>query len=147
VGAACGLITLAPDGRIDRANATIAGWLGTTSAGLAGRPFASLLTIGSRLFHHTHWLPLMQMQGSVAEVQLELVGSDRNVLPMLVNARATTDGRVYVALFLATDRRKYERELLHARRRAEEAEADLRVREASFRTLAENSPDLLIENP
>jgi sigma-B regulation protein RsbU (phosphoserine phosphatase) len=141
--AACGLITLAPDGTIDRANGTIATWLGTPAAALARRPFSSLLTVGSRLFHHTHWLPLLQLQGSVAEVQLELLGGEGRILPMLVNAVALDDRRVEVALFLAKDRRRYERELLDARRRAEAAEADLRVREAEFRTLAENSPDVI----
>jgi len=63
------------------------------------------------------------MQGSVAEVQLELVhGEGRNV-PVLVNAvRRERDGaeRHEIAIFVAADRRKYERELLFARRRAEE---------------------------
>jgi sigma-B regulation protein RsbU (phosphoserine phosphatase) len=86
------------------------------------------LTVGSKLFHQTHWFPLLQLQGSVAEVQIELVHRDSHTLPALVNAalyfpdssRERKDGRVQVAIFIATDRRKYERELLLARRRAEE---------------------------
>ncbi|WP_438009504.1 PAS domain S-box protein [Sorangium sp. So ce321] len=127
--AACGLLTTAADGTIQRVNRTMCGWTGFTAAELLGKRFQDLLTMGSKLFHHTHWMPLLQMQGSVAEVQLEVVRRDGRVLPVLVNAArreakagAAPDVRppVDVAVFIATDRRKYERELLFARRRAEE---------------------------
>ena len=32
--------------------------------------------MGGRIFHQTHWAPLLQMQGSVAEVKLEVVHRD-----------------------------------------------------------------------
>jgi sigma-B regulation protein RsbU (phosphoserine phosphatase) len=127
--AACGLLTLTVDGTIERVNATLCKWLGWDASELtAKRRFQDLLTVGSKLFHQTHWFPLLQLQGSVAEVQIELVHRDSHTLPALVNAalyfpdssRERKDGRVQVAIFIATDRRKYERELLLARRRAEE---------------------------
>ncbi|XXY47449.1 ATP-binding protein [Sorangium sp. So ce269] len=127
--AACGLLTTAADGTIQRVNRTMCAWTGFTAAELLGKRFQDLLTMGSKLFHHTHWMPLLQMQGSVAEVQLEVVRRDGRVLPVLVNAarREAKAGAapaagppVDVAVFIATDRRKYERELLFARRRAEE---------------------------
>ncbi|HTN84158.1 MAG TPA: PAS domain-containing sensor histidine kinase [Sorangium sp.] len=143
--AACGLLTTAADGTIQRVNRTMCGWTGFDAAELLGKRFQDLLTMGSKLFHHTHWMPLLQMQGSVAEMQLEMVRRDGRVLPVLVNAarREPKPGAapavrppVDVAVFIATDRRKYERELLFARRRAEELENE-------FRTLAENSPDVI----
>ncbi|WP_437284808.1 PAS domain-containing sensor histidine kinase [Sorangium sp. So ce406] len=127
--AACGLLTTAADGTIERVNRTMCAWTGFAAAELVGKRFQDLLTIGSKLFHYTHWMPLLQMQGSVAEVQLELVRRDGRVLPILVNAArragpagAASSARppVDVAVFIATDRRKYERELLLARKRAEE---------------------------
>jgi phosphoserine phosphatase RsbU/P len=50
------------------------------------RRFQELLTIGSKLFHQTHWMPLLQLRGSVAEVQLDLVHRDGRTLSALVNA-------------------------------------------------------------
>jgi phosphoserine phosphatase RsbU/P len=154
--AACGLLTISAEGVIQRVSATICAWTGFSAAELVGRKFQSLLTMGSKLFHQTHWSPLLEMQGSVAEVQLELVHRDGRVLAVLVNAarRPAAAGErpaVDIAVFIATDRRKYERELLSARKRAEEllertreVEEALRQRETEFRTLTENSPDVII---
>jgi phosphoserine phosphatase RsbU/P len=129
--AACGLLTLALDGTIRRVNATFCAWLGWDAVELTERKrFQELLTVGSKLFHQTHWMPLLQLQGSVAEVQLELLHREGRTLSALVNAAlyppvsggsgSAAAGFLQVAVFIATDRRKYERELLLARRRAEE---------------------------
>ena len=68
--AACGLLTLAPDGRIRRANATFCKWLGWDVTELVGaKRFQDLLTVGCKLFHQTHWMPLLQLQGSVAVLE------------------------------------------------------------------------------
>lgn len=79
--------------------------------------------MGGRIFHQTHWAPLMQMQGSVAEVKLDLVHADKYTITMLLNGiRRETDSGVFyeLALFCTTDRDKYERELVSARNLAEE---------------------------
>jgi sigma-B regulation protein RsbU (phosphoserine phosphatase) len=139
--AACGLMTISAEGAILRVSATMCAYTGFSEAELLGRTFQSLLTIGSKLFHQTHWFPLLQLQGSVAEVQLELRHHDGRVLPVLVNAArrpSTGGGRalVDIAMLVVTDRRKYERELLRARKQAEEL-LD-RTREAeSARALAQ----------
>lgn len=66
------------------------------------------------------------MQKSVKEVAFDLVCPGRGPLPVMVNAvqKLGEDGRpakTLITLFDATARRQYERELLLARRRAEEA--------------------------
>jgi phosphoserine phosphatase RsbU/P len=147
--AACGLLTLGLDGQIERANATFCQLIGWDAASLIGKKrFQELLTIGSRIFHHSHWMPLLQMQRSVAEVQLELVHRDGRTLAALVNAvlHAGPDARerVEVAVFVATDRRKYERELLLARRRAEELLASEREAQRA-RALAEERLRLALD--
>lgn len=147
--AACGLLTTALDGTIERVNATLCTWMETTADVLLGQRFPSLLTIGSKLFHQTHWSPLLQMQGSVAEVQLELRTHGGRVLPVLVNAarvrRLDGDEVVEIAVFVAADRRKYERELLLARRRAEELLE--RAQEAEVaRAVAEGRVRLALES-
>ena len=150
--APCGLLVTAPDGIILRINRTFCTWLGREAANLVGRlRLQDLLTVGGRIFHDTHWGPLMQIQGSVAEIKLEIVHSDGRTLPTVWNAvRRIRNGMTVheVAVFVAEDRHKYEQELLIARRRAEElltkeqeAQRALRVAQADRdrqRALAED---------
>lgn len=122
--AACGLLTTLPNGTIVRVNKTFCSWFGLAAQDLVQKKrLQDLLTTGCKIFHQTHWSPLIQMQGSVAEVQLEFVHRDGHAVPALVNAVQHADPTgttIEVAVFVAADRRKYERELLHARRHAEE---------------------------
>jgi sigma-B regulation protein RsbU (phosphoserine phosphatase) len=122
-GAPCGLVVTKEDGTILRSNQTFSNWIGFDAQALIGRRFQDLLTMGGRIFHQTHWAPLMQMQGSVAEVKLDLVHHDKRIVTMLLNGvrREHASGAFYeLALFGTTDRDKYERELLNARKLAEE---------------------------
>ena len=127
--APCGLLLTQTDGRIIRANATFARWIGFSVEQLTGgRRVQDLLTIGGKVFHQTHLAPLMQMQGSVAEVKLDLAHRDGHSIPALFSAvRRTHAGRSLdeIAVMVATDRQKYERELLIARKAAESANAQL----------------------
>jgi phosphoserine phosphatase RsbU/P len=121
--APCGLVVTKEDGTILRANLTFSNWIGFRQPDLRGRRFQDLLTMGGRIFHQTHWAPLMQMQGSVAEVKLDLLHQDRHTVTMLLNGvrREHASGAFYeLALFGTTDRDKYERELLNARKNAED---------------------------
>ncbi|MET0339645.1 MAG: PAS domain-containing sensor histidine kinase [Polyangiales bacterium] len=139
--AACGLLVTEANGTIVRVNRALAGILGREVDALVGKlRLQDVLTIGCKIFHQTHWMPLLQIQGSVAEVQLEMVDREGNVIPVLVNAlRREEDGKVrhHVAVFVATDRRKYERELLQARKHAEALLASEREAQ-SARDLAES---------
>jgi len=118
--AACGLLVTESDGTIRRVNATFAEWMGYRADDLVGTlRFQDLLTVGGRVFHQTHWQPLLQMQGSVSEVKLDIVRQNGERMPVLLNAiRRSHGGRIFheLAVFVATDRHKYEVELLHARK-------------------------------
>jgi len=108
--AACGLLLTDADGLILRANATLRGWLGYEEDELAGkRRMPELLTMGARLFHHTHCLPMLHARGAVAEIQIELYHRHGQRLPVLVNiVRCLQAGRVVDqwAVFQSADRRK-----------------------------------------
>jgi sigma-B regulation protein RsbU (phosphoserine phosphatase) len=120
--APCGLAVLDAQGLVRRANATFCLWLGVAENDLAGlRTFSDLLTVGGRIFYQTHVLPLVRIQGSVAELKLDMRTHDAGILPMLANLRVREDGGMAVAVFIAKDRVSYERELLRARRQAEDA--------------------------
>lgn len=118
----CGLVRTREDGVILRANRTFCEWLGYTEADLLGRRLCDLLTMGGRIFHQTHWMPLIDMQGSVSELKLDWLRADGRPIPMVLNARRHAPaGQVVddVALFIARDRDKYEREILQSRKRLE----------------------------
>ena len=123
--AACGLLLTDADGLILRANATVRAWLGYEEAELAGKlRMPNLLPVGARLFFHTRCLPMLQVRGQVAEIQLDLRHRDGERRPVLVNiARKEQDGRAvhHWAVFESAERHAYERELLAARKTAEAA--------------------------
>lgn len=125
--APCGLLLARADGTLLHANATACGWLRYKPQELVGRlRLQDLLGMGGRIFYQTHLQPLLRMQGSVAEVKLEFKAHDGRSLPTMVNiAERAWNGHtlLHVALFIAEDRHKYERELLLQRQRAEELAA------------------------
>lgn len=127
--APCGYVSTLPDGTIVRVNHTLLEWVGASREALLSTRIQTLLTIGSRMYYETHYAPLLRMQGFVNEIALDLVCRDGRILPVLVNARERRDrdGSALfnrMTLFDATDRRRYERELLLARRKAEQAAKD-----------------------
>ena len=145
--APCGLLVTDDDGLVLRANATFCGWAGIEAEALVGkRRFQDLLTVGGRIFHQTQWMPLLRMQGSVAEVKLDIQREGTAPLPMVMNAiRREHDGamRHELALFIAKDRHAYERELLLSRKRAEQLLGEQReAREFAEQMMAIVSHDL-----
>lgn len=123
--APCGLLQTEEDGRILWANRTFCRWSGHTLEELTGgRRLQDLLTMGGRIFHQTHWAPLLRMQGSVSEVKFEIEKPGGERVPVIMNATLHAgSGRLLqeVAVYVARDRDKYERELLQARRNLEAA--------------------------
>jgi sigma-B regulation protein RsbU (phosphoserine phosphatase) len=124
--APCGYLTTALDGRIVKVNRTFETWTGLTRADLIGaRRFMDLLSPGGRIFYETHLLPLLLMQGWVREIAVEVKGAGGRTLPALVNAVLRRDAAgepraIRVTVFDATDRRRYEEELLRSRNREHE---------------------------
>jgi phosphoserine phosphatase RsbU/P len=123
--APCGYLSTLLDGTIAKINATLLGWLGLERAQVVGvRRFADLLTVGGRLYHETHFAPLLRMQGEINGVALELAAVDGRRLPVLVTStlKTGTDGEpllIRTTVVDASERRAYERELLAARREAD----------------------------
>lgn len=118
----CGHMQTSRDGKVLHVNQTFCRWVGYASEELAGRRFQDLLSMGGRIFHQTHWAPLLQMQGSISEVKLDLVHRDGTRIPMVINAIRLVEGDVEtheIAAYVARDRDAYERELLMSRKRLE----------------------------
>ena len=123
--APCGYLSTLLDGTIAKINATLLGWLGYARDEVVGRRrFADLLTVGGRIYHETHFAPLLRMQGELGGVAFELKAADGSRLPVLVTStvKTGTDGQaqlIRTTVFDARDRRAYEQELLRAREEAE----------------------------
>lgn len=130
--APCGYFSTLPDGTIAKVNGTFLDWTGYRREDLVGRrQFQSLLAVGDRIFHETHYMPLLRMQKAVREIAVEIVCADGRRLPVLINSVIRTNAsgsltHIRTSVFDARQRREYERELLRARRRAEESEARAR---------------------
>lgn len=121
--APCGLAQTDTQGLLRRANLTFCQWLGYAPGDLVGqRKLQDLLTTGCGIFHQTHSLPLLQQQGSVSEVRVQMLRKDGQMLPMLLNVRRHAQQGEMVddyALFVAQDRDRYEKELEQARTKLE----------------------------
>ncbi|MGX1274489.1 PP2C family protein-serine/threonine phosphatase [Streptomyces phaeoluteigriseus] len=131
--APCGYLSTQLDGRIARVNATLLDWLGHQRDELVGRKhFSDLLTVGGRLYHETHFAPLLRMQGEISGIALEMKAADGSRLPVLVTSTVKTgnDGQpllIRTTIFDARDRRAYETELLRARQEADQERDRLRT--------------------
>lgn len=123
--APCGYLSTTSDGHIVRINATLLTWLGYEYDQVVGpMRFADLLTVGGKMYHETHFAPLLVLQGSVHSVALEIRTADRRRLPVLVDAvvknpPGEAPSLVRIMVVDAADRRAYEEELLRARRQAD----------------------------
>ncbi|WP_155371026.1 PP2C family protein-serine/threonine phosphatase [Catellatospora vulcania] len=124
--APCGNLSTLLDGTVAKINATLLQWLGYTRDEVVGiRRFADLLTVGGKLYHETHYAPLLALQGEIAGIALELRAKDGSRLPVLVSSTVKTGGDgepqlIRTVVFDARDRRAYELELLRARQAAEQ---------------------------
>jgi PAS domain S-box-containing protein len=129
--APCGYLLTALDGTILRVNRTFEALTGRRRDDLiATCRFDELLSPGGRIYHETHYAPLLRMQQSVSGIAVEFVCANGSRLPALINAVVQPgDGdrppTIATAVFDATDRRSYERELVAARQREQEIAGQL----------------------
>jgi light-regulated signal transduction histidine kinase (bacteriophytochrome) len=105
-------------------------WLSYTRGELLQKTFPELLQVGGKMLYETHFMPLLLMHGDVQEIAFDLMAVGGAVLPVFVSATQKSDssGRPVLyrmTIFNATMRRSYERELLAARKRAEQAASEL----------------------
>ncbi|WP_435863886.1 SpoIIE family protein phosphatase [Streptomyces microflavus] len=125
--APCGYLSTLMDGTIAKINTTLLDWLGLDRSRVVGRMrFTDLLTVGGKLYHETHFAPLLQMKGEVNGIAMDIKAAGKQRMPVLVTSKVKTseDGEpllIRTTVFDARDRRAYEAELLRGRKAAEEA--------------------------
>ncbi|MFD3779497.1 PP2C family protein-serine/threonine phosphatase [Streptomyces sp. NPDC058612] len=125
--APCGYLSTLMDGTIAKINTTLLEWLGRDRSEVVGRMrFTDLLTVGGKLYHETHFAPLVRMKGEISGIALDIKAAGGQRMPVLVTSRvkASGDGEpllIRTTVFDARDRRADETELLRGRQAAEEA--------------------------
>jgi diguanylate cyclase len=98
---------------------------GEAPAALLNQHMDALFPPAGRIFLQTHVWPSLMRDGRVAEIFLQLSGPGGQRLPVMLNCHAGQlgDGRAYYwTLFVATERHRFEAQLVEARRRAEASE-------------------------
>ncbi|MEU2056441.1 PP2C family protein-serine/threonine phosphatase [Streptomyces bungoensis] len=125
--APCGYLSTLMDGTVAKINTTLLDWLGLEREAVVGRMrFTDLLTVGGRLYHETHFAPLLRMQGELSGIALDVRRADGGRMPVLVSSAVKHGSTgepllIRTTLFDARERRAYEEELLRGRKAAEEA--------------------------
>jgi phosphoserine phosphatase RsbU/P len=118
--APCGYLTIGSDGRITKVNATLTAWTGFEADKFVGRRLHQFLNMAGRIYYETHIAPLLRMQGFFSEFALDFETAAGERLPVIANAaerRDADDALLFTALVVikATDRRRYERQLVDSR--------------------------------
>jgi sigma-B regulation protein RsbU (phosphoserine phosphatase) len=118
--APCGYLTIGSDGRITKVNATFTAWTGFEAEKFVGRRLHPFLNMAGRIYYETHIAPLLRMQGFFNEFALDFETAAGERLPVIANAaeRRDADGTLLftaMVVIKATDRRRYERQLVDSR--------------------------------
>jgi len=129
--APCGYVSTDSTGLIVRINKTLLHWVGYEREEVEARmKFPALLTPAGRIYYDTHFVLLLRMYGAANEIALDLRSRDGRNRPVLLSAVQKSDANGCalfnrITVFDASERRRYEQELLQARRSAEEVAASL----------------------
>lgn len=112
------------DGKLVNINQRLCRLLGYRAEELYGQRVEVFLTRATAIFQQTHLFPLLKIGGHAEEIFLQLKTKDGRELPVLINAERKQVDDTYVSIFagiLVLNRKKYEDELLAARKAAETA--------------------------
>lgn len=123
--APCGYVVTDDDGVIVLANAEFLRIIGREAKDVVAlRTLASVVTVGGRVFFETHLMPMLQHDGVVREVELDVVRADGHRTPVLFNANPAgpSGSRAIRGVMIeALHRHKYEDDLRQATRAAKSA--------------------------
>ncbi|GEO20534.1 sensor histidine kinase [Cyclobacterium qasimii] len=121
-----GYMTMRADGLIVNINTTLLVWLGyERDEILLQKSFQDLLGMGEKIYFETHMMPILQMQGEISEISIDLKGKKTRKLPTLINGKRIPGSSAKESFFRfsvlnITQRKRYEVELIKARKQAEQ---------------------------
>lgn len=127
-----GYLTALDDGTTVRVNQTLLRMLDRPAATILGEDWReALLTLAGRTLFETHVRPLLALSGRAREIAVDLRCAGTRYLPVLMylERRSGSDAapsHLRITMVETSDRREFERNLLHAKRESEEANESLR---------------------
>jgi sigma-B regulation protein RsbU (phosphoserine phosphatase) len=122
--APCGIFSCTEDGVITTANTYCRKLLEYDEDELTGRNISSILTLSGRIFYQTHLYPLVKLHHYAEEIFLTLLTRSKKDVPVVLNAvvvTAETGSAIVYSFIQVLNRRKYEDEILQAKKNAEDA--------------------------
>ena len=94
---------------------------------LLNKKLDTMLTVGSRIFFQTHFYPLIKLHGKANEIYLTFKTREGAEVPVLLNVEMSGEGDTFVINcggMKITNRNRFEKELLEAKKIAEQALAE-----------------------
>lgn len=137
----CAMMLTDGEGHMVHLNRELLEIVGGEPSDWLGRSMEVLLTPASRIFSQTHLFPLLHHDAVVREAYLQLLGSDAEAVPVMVNAtRRLLEGadRIVWAIFVARERSRFEGKLIQARADAQGLARQLQAREEEERQLVDS---------
>jgi len=140
--APCGYLSFTADGKIIKINQTLLDWLGYRRDDVVHKLyFKDLVTKGGQIYYEMFYFPLLLIQNQVNEINFDHVRRDGTKFPALINSNVINDqdGKLLVVnatVYNITDRKKYENELLEAKKTAD-------TERSKFESLADFLPELI----
>ena len=119
--APCGYFSFLSDGTIIKINDTLLKWTGYNNEEVVyQKKFGDIISKGGNMYYTLFYLPLLQLQTQVNEVNFEIKRQNGSTFQSLLNATALkdADGKIIAinaTVYDITDRKKYETELLAAK--------------------------------
>ena len=125
--AACGLFSALPNNTIIKINDTFLHWLGYEREEIINKvEWTNLLTMGGKIYHQTHLIPLFHTDDFVQEINLDFIKKNDERLPSLVNIKVkkNKEGAISflrIAVLHFEQRKSYESEILKMKAQAQAA--------------------------
>ena len=141
----CVCFSSSADGLIIEVNQTLCQFLGYSREELIGQKLEKIFSLATRIFHQTHFYPLLQLKGHAEEIYITLRSKSKDDLALLINAvRTDADGdyQLHYAGIPIRERKKYEDEIVAARKAAEKALAENQELKVAKEDLQEQSEKL-----
>ena len=120
----CVYFSSSADGSIAEVNEALCKYLEYPRDELVGKKLEIIFTLSTRIFYQTHFFPLLQLKGHAEEMFITLKSKEGSQVPMLINAeRIEENGQItfHFAGISVSKRKKFEEEIIAAKKSAEKA--------------------------
>jgi sigma-B regulation protein RsbU (phosphoserine phosphatase) len=115
---------ISEEGHLTAINDNLCRQLGYNADELKGQKVETIFTVATKIFYQTHFFPLLKMQGHTNEIFVSLQTKEKQEIPVILNAETKEiDGKkihLYAGMQVS-NRKKFEEELIAAKRAAESA--------------------------